>query len=92
MPEFIVKIIPGAQSGLAIIQQSIPVSPFLRPSVRSVRKRSLHTVSFSDFYSGILPTFVIYLLICDYKSSGPSKGIDFDSKTFKYFCIKFETR
>ena len=34
MPEFIVKIIPGAQSGLAIIQQSIPVSPFLRPSVR----------------------------------------------------------
>ena len=88
MPEFIVKIIPGAQSGLAIIQQSIPVSP----SVRSVRKRSLHTVSFSDFYSGILPTFVIYLLICDYKSSGPSKGIDFDSKTFKYFCIKFETR
>ena len=33
MPEFIVKIIPGAQSGLAIIQQSIPVSPFLRPSV-----------------------------------------------------------
>ena len=48
MPEFIVKIIPGAQSGLAIIQQSIPVSPFLRPSV-PFEKDHLHTVGFFRF-------------------------------------------
>ena len=91
MPEFIVKIIPGAQSGLAIIQQSIPVSPFLRPSV-PFEKDHCTLLLFPIFYSGILPTFVIYLLICDYKSSGPSIGIDFDSITFNIFCIKFETR
>ena len=87
MPEFIVKIIPGAQSGLAIIQQSIPVSPFLRPSV-PFEKDHCTLLVFPIFYSGILPTFVIYLLICDYMSSGPSKGIYFDSKTFKYFLYK----
>ena len=42
MPEFIVKIIPGAQSGLAIIQQSIPVSPFLCPSVPFEKDHCAH--------------------------------------------------
>ena len=61
MPEFIVKIIPGAQSGLAIIQQSIPVSPFLRPSV-PFEKDHRTLLVFSDFHSDILHNLVIFFI------------------------------
>ena len=47
---YCLEIIPGAQSGLAIIQQSVPVEVRNRrraaltiPSVRSVRKRAAHS-------------------------------------------------